>query len=545
MDKPRISRAASHALAVAIGFAAFAVLFGPRFVLGEAPYLQHPVGDIAVELSAYYRMAQDAWRFPLFSLPLANEPEGSNQLFSGGVPLLSLVAKILRSLTGETVNLFGAWYLLCVVLQAHAMYFLITQISDRRPLLAALGAISGVLAHAFVTRFGHVSLFAQFFVIYAMGLVIATTRDDARPPHILGWLGALCAISLYVFAYIAITNVILFCTAVVSLLWLRRITVVDAALSGAALAAGMLALAWIGGYFWGIGRAAPVDVSAFAVLGLNLGSLVIPHKSLIYPTSPPISGWWEGDFYLGAGIIVLWVALVVIAPGLVAAPIKRHWPLAALLFALAVFCLSNHVRYGPHTLLHYTTPEFMHPVIGQLRAGGRLFWPLGYLLIAAPVALVIQHSPAYATRIVVALGIVALLDVTGSRQFLRDTIITTANLPLSHETLRRMIAGHKAVRVYPSFWCDPDLVSPSRHAFHQAIELEMGRANVRSNSVITARKIKDCTKEQAPESIPPDELVFLLNAASQSRLSATDRQLCRPVRSQALACSTRHLEATP
>ena len=70
-------------------------------MLGQSIYLAQPEGDNAVEMSAYFRMAQDSWRFPLFSLPMANEPEGSNQLFSGGVPILALVAKVIHSLTGQ------------------------------------------------------------------------------------------------------------------------------------------------------------------------------------------------------------------------------------------------------------------------------------------------------------------------------------------------------------------------------------------------------------------------------------------------------------
>ena len=203
---------------------AFLVLFGPSFMLGQSIYLAQPEGDNAVEMSAYFRMAQDSWRFPLFSLPMANEPEGSNQLFSGGVPILALVAKVIHSLTGQTVNLLGFWFMLCCVLQAHSVYFLITQITGRSPYLAALASLSGLLAYAFLTRFGHVSLFGQFVVIYAMGFVIATTppRRECQADF---WMACrpLCTRNVCVLRISDFTNAFLFGAAVVSLWWLNRI----------------------------------------------------------------------------------------------------------------------------------------------------------------------------------------------------------------------------------------------------------------------------------------------------------------------------------
>lgn len=518
-------------LALAIGLVAFLVLFGPSFMLGQSIYLAQPEGDNAVEMSAYFRMAQDSWRFPLFSLPMANEPEGSNQLFSGGVPILALVAKVIHSLTGQTVNLLGFWFMLCCVLQAHSVYFLITQITGRSPYLAALASLSGLLAYAFLTRFGHVSLFGQFVVIYAMGFVIATTLPDANAKRILGWLAGLSALGMFVFAYFGFTNAFLFGAAVVSLWWLNRIRLRGAALALASFVAMMLGLAWIGGFFWGVGRADPIAAASFGVLGLNLGSLVIPHESALFPSHLVLRNWWEGDFYLGAGIIAAWVMILLFMPQAVIKPIIRHWPLAVALSAFTLFCLSNQIKFGATTLVSYELPAFMNPLVGMLRAGGRLFWPVGYLLIAAPLALVIHHFPRYATCIVVALGIVAILEATGTYRFLQAVTKAERKPPIDYADLKSIISNHTAVRIYPSFWCD----GSSKHTFHREVEFLLGLKNVRSNSVITARKIKDCEREAASMLVlQPGELnIFTSLSVARSAVAGTAQdpsQVCRTFR---------------
>ena len=127
---------------------------------------------------------------------------------------------------------------------------------------------------------------------------------------------------------------------------MNRIRLRGAALALASFVAMMLGLAWIGGFFWGVGRADPIAAASFGVLGLNLGSLVIPHESALFPSHLVLRNWWEGDFYLGAGIIAAWVMILLFMPQAVIKPIIRHWPLAVALSAFTLFCLSNQIKFG-------------------------------------------------------------------------------------------------------------------------------------------------------------------------------------------------------
>lgn len=113
--------------------------------------------------------------------------------------------------------------------------------------------------------------------------------------------------------------------------------------------------------------AEPMPMSSYGTLGFNVGSLVIPHQSILFPGWPILYDWWGGDFHLGAGIIALWASFLLFSPKAIGGPLVRNWPLAVLLFFFALFCVSNHVNFGATTLFTYPLPQFVAPVIGMAR----------------------------------------------------------------------------------------------------------------------------------------------------------------------------------
>ena len=143
----------------------------------------------------------------------------------------------------------------------------------------------------------------------------------------------------------------------------------------------------------------------------------------------------------------------------------------------------------------------------------------------------IHHFPRYATCIVVALGIVAILEATGTYRFLQAVTKAERKPPIDYADLKSIISNHTAVRIYPSFWCD----ASSKHTFHREVEFLLGLKNVRSNSVITARKIKDCEREAASMLVlQPGELnIFTSLSVARSAVAGTAQdpsQVCRTFR---------------
>ena len=289
----------SHLLSFALGVLIFFVFFGPELLLNQAPFLSSPAGDIATELAGYLHFIGDRWRFPLFIIPTINQPEGSNLLFTGGVPILAAVAKLVRSTSGDTILLFGPWYLICCALQTHSFFFLMRQMTEEKPYLLAIASVVAGLNYAFLTRMGHISLVCHFICIYSVGLLFATANSKKSNRVILLASAGLAYLAMFVFAYLAICNTVLFLGTVASLAWLKRVSILRGVAAIAAFALIELLLAAIGGYFWGATKAAPAALIGYSIYGLDLGSLFSPPKSILFPTRPFLRDWWEGDFYLG------------------------------------------------------------------------------------------------------------------------------------------------------------------------------------------------------------------------------------------------------
>ncbi len=500
-------------VSLGLGLLVFLVFYGPKLFSNDLPYLSAPVGDIAAELAAYFQFADDGWHFPLFALPNINLPEGSNMLFTGGVPLLALFAKIAHSLSNWTPNLIGPWYALCCVLQTHSTYFLMRQITDRRPLVLALASVVGALLNAFLTRTGHVSLFGQFLCIYPVGFVIATTNRTYSPTTILAWLAGFALVSMYVFAYLAIMNTAMFFAGALSLCNRKRLGNKQTFFALIGFAVLLVLCAFLGGYFWAVGKADPASVAGYTLYSFNIGSLF--NDELFGPN-------WEGSFYLGRGVIGLWALIWLTGLAAIARAIRRNTPIVAVFGLLTAYSLSNRVHFLDYTIFAYPLPDFVAPVLGMARTSGRLFWPIGYLIVASAFAIVVARFPRTGPALVLAATLSACVEGSSAYRYLQILMNSPKQTPLDYPGLLQIMSEHKSLYVLPTNSCVDPFGHVPRLIAYQQVEFSAARASLSSNSSITARKIKDCAAEAHDvRAIQPGELgIFMSLSAVKASYAA-------------------------
>src|SRR4051812_40696848 len=114
MDRPYISTASACLFAGCIGLAYAMLMLGPAFLDQSSTYWQRPVGmvggggplDLKSNLAGYFWIVQDGWRWPLIWLPHVDTPAGINAYQFDSMPGLALFAKIMRSLSLGTINLY-------------------------------------------------------------------------------------------------------------------------------------------------------------------------------------------------------------------------------------------------------------------------------------------------------------------------------------------------------------------------------------------------------------------------------------------------------
>ena len=92
--------------------------------------------------------AHDAWRFPVFYVPKFSFPEGANIIFSDSIPLFALFGKIIYKVSGQWMNYFGLYIVICFPLLAAFVAVAAKQAGTRDPLLilgAALLALASLV----------------------------------------------------------------------------------------------------------------------------------------------------------------------------------------------------------------------------------------------------------------------------------------------------------------------------------------------------------------------------------------------------------------
>ena len=189
-------------------------------------------------VTAYLYYLHSPWHLPIFYVSALGTPTGTNIIFTDPVPIVALFGKLIHSLTGATVNLYGAYLFLCFALPGVMMTLVLIVSEIRCSLAAIIGAVFANAMPALLWRWGDIALQAQFLLIGALALYLFSQQARAWRGLAAAWIGYL--------ALTYLTNIYLF--AMVGAVWLCA--VVQRRLDGRAttreaLATGTLTVALI------------------------------------------------------------------------------------------------------------------------------------------------------------------------------------------------------------------------------------------------------------------------------------------------------------
>ncbi|HEX4298539.1 MAG TPA: DUF6311 domain-containing protein, partial [Devosia sp.] len=226
-----------------------------------------------------------------------------------------------------------------------------------------------------------------------------------------------------------------------------------------AVLAAIGAALWLGGFF-------PLRSSlmtyGYGIFSLNLLSLVNPNGSFVGPWSwsailpmlPQGGGEYEGFNYLGAGGLVAVIVGLVLAWLDRAAYARRHlWPLAIAAIALALFAITPKVTVADLQLT-IPVPRLVYALAGSIRASGRFFWPVFYMIVLGALWLCNRRFGSRVTGplllVLAALQIYDTYPGWGSftSKFALDA--TSWQTPLSDPRLVAVASHYAAVRALPA-----------------------------------------------------------------------------------------------
>jgi hypothetical protein len=560
-------------IALLLGTVYALYLFPPDFLAGTSPFWQSPpTDDIKVQLSGARYFTMDQWHFPLLRTTKINPPDGISIIYTDALPLFAVAAKCLVTIFNIRWLYFGSWVGICYLLQPASMALLLISLGIRSPIANFAAIVIASSAPIFLFRLFHTNLCAHFLVISALTLYFVSVRS-ASFHRSWPWFCFLSWIALWVHAYLFVMiSMIFFATAAQVACadrgdWRQVGWAIGVWISGALL------IMWISGYFWeraGLNIWHLRRAKQFGFWSMNLLSPVIPQWSGLFPglgawigvTQGPwpevidaTGGQYEGYQYLGAGVLFLLVVALWCDGKDVARRAKKYWGILIAFVILTSLAVTHHAfigRWEIPLLNKMPVPD----LLDEIRSSGRLFWPVGYGVMAYAIAVVAVRTSGYMRLgLLLIATVVQVVDVGPIRnwvhQWVRHGYEDEGRFPprpwsgnvLPPTPWVDLIRYHKQLEIYPTFEC----LHHNARIFQDIVDLVF-YASESVTPVNTMWTDRDKAKECPAELISVDrlgiskaELLVILDAQYAERFLSSEpeyRQLCRSF-DKGIVCSHR------
>lgn len=500
-------------LAVAISVICLIFLFPHEYLLGIGLYWENPALEVNVALAALrYYVSENQW-FPLGHIRNINVPEGINILYGSAVPLFAFFGKVTNQILGININTIYVWSMFSNILQGASFAYIFIALGIRKISIISLVAVMGMIMPSYIWRLENAVPLPLFLISLSLGYYFVIsgkgkTSSEIRRTFVL--FALMVAISFSLNVYITAMIIPIFLASLLRANFSNRISILYCAGAIFCVAFGMAVIAYGFGYFYGgdlVTAAGGFDFFSMNLIApFDLGNSSI--YKLIDPNILPANatgGQQEGMQYLGLGWLFLILYSVFVNRHKLGEAFRHHYILIITLLAMALFSLSNKIYVGNLLLLEWPMPNFLSGLVGTFRAPGRFFWPMGYLLVAAAVLVIVRKKPNAAPFILCGAIALQIVDTHELRQSLWNITsgLNEEGMPddkyvspygvagVPSTAMEYIIKNHSAIRQYPSWWCDG--------IGNQLDEIEISyiasRYLISQNSFYTARAQKDCYAE--------------------------------------------------
>jgi hypothetical protein len=495
-------------------------------VIGPAPLNPRNVDWVTLD-PAYHYVGWELWRqdphvhWPLTYTDRLGFPRGESIALVDLNPLLAVLLRPLSPLLGEPFQYFGLEAVLCCALQFFFAFRIFRLMLGTNVLGMALCSIFFLIAPPLNYRLTqHYSLSNQWLLLAALYVFFRSQESPIQPKDRWvghqqssptqakgGWVGhpilnpirqftisgaVLAGIAAGINPYIAFQVLVLLLAGVVSLLWQRRVTLWHAAGIAALFCASGLVVSYSLGLVIAGGRG--YTTGGYRVFSLNLMSPVDPRgwtSIVLHRLSSATPGQYEGYAYLGAGVLAL--ALIVLGAVVVGRPklpsLDRRWVLPLLLCCavLTLLALSTRVTFGSHTVVDLDPGETLSPYLSSLRASGRLFWGLYYLIMVAVLAAPFAFfRKSWANGLIAGALLLQLADTQSLRHWVHVTVNEEHPSPLKSPIWSTLGTMHQSLIVLPAWQCSSN-GAPLGTESYRFFGFLAAQQKMRTNSYQSAR----------------------------------------------------------
>ena len=335
---------------------------------------------------AYFR--QDPhWHFPLSFTERLAYPVGAPAAYASTMPLVAVLLKPFSPWLPANFQYLGIYTLITIVLQAVFSYKLCRRFTGDG-LLAALGSAFFIISPPLILRMvGHFDLIAHWLVLASLWVYFRPGKSRSLFSKPL-WHSLLLLIAGGISPYIS-----LMCLMIAAADAWRGLMAEPAAWVRQILAWGVapavLLVSWIVFGFVEIGKHGhDYGGGVYPDASMNLLAPVDPHfelapsiHSILFPNLPGFPKQYEGYNYLGAGVILLILGVLLFQRQVYRQIAQRiYLPLWVVTVFSFVYALSTRVTLGHVILLDVPLSHVAQVLLSTFRSCGRFFWPGFYFI---------------------------------------------------------------------------------------------------------------------------------------------------------------------
>lgn len=351
-------------------------------------------------LGWHYFRAEE-WTWPIGMIKQYSYLTTTNVIFTDSIPFLAILLKLIQKYLPELFNYLGMWSLGCYMLQGFFAALLLRILACSR-VVCILGSIFFILSPILFQRTAlimHTALSSHWLILAALYLYVRKGKYST-----FLW-GGLWILTLYVHFYFVVMIGLIYAAWAGKQLWIKKErTYAESVVQiGTILGISILAMYSLG--YFTIGEARGGGLGGFSMNGISpimplritftekinedffflaldaLNKFKMPSLNLL------IAGQFEGFNYLGMGVIVLLGIVAMFSlknKHRVTLFLKRNWTLVLAALMLTILALSPIITIGNY-YVGIPVPSWLISLWSIVRASGRLFWPVNYLLILVGV----------------------------------------------------------------------------------------------------------------------------------------------------------------
>ena len=347
--------------------------------------------DMVQDLVSWNFFNDDIWRFPIGMNPNYGLDIGNSIVFTGSIAVFAILFKLINFTLPENFHYFNLWFFICFFLQSFVAYKILHHLT-KNSLYSFLGSLFFLISPIMIGRLiMHMTLAAHWLILLGFFIEISSPKKD----KLKYWIILISLSSLIHFYLTIILLGIFFIFSFNNLIQFKNIKefLFDNFLNLLIL----ILVMYIFGYF-----KVPLTDSMGTGYGfwkLNLASIFNPLQNIgeaniewsnILPSIPmKVGEEIEGFNYLGFGGIILLISLIILSIyNIKKINLNKILPYILICIVFLLLSLTNKIHYSNYQIINIQIHEYLYGMLGIIRASGRLFWPIYYIIFIGSIYLI-------------------------------------------------------------------------------------------------------------------------------------------------------------